>query len=354
MTGRAAPRAERSAPPPAGESHRTGGRVRGRGARGRTWILAVCGAVLAVPAALLLVRLTGSDSGTPLAVPMVLFPHSLVLSLLVLGVTAGIRASRSRGVAAAALVVVVAQMWLMVPRFVSHSVTVPPGAPTLRVATVNTDEGAVDPRSVVEMVRAERIDVLAVEQTPSAGLAALDEAGLSALLPYHALHPEYDSSVYSRLPLSGAGTTRIDTAWPQTTARVTVGGHTVRLTAVHTYYPLGDAGRWTGDMSALTSLARSDGPDTVFLGDFNATLDHAPMRSLLAAGLTDTHAELGEGWAPTWPVGTGPLPPLVQLDHVLHGSGLAGVSVHEPTLTGTDHRAVVAVLAVLPVSGTTG
>ncbi|MCX5401797.1 endonuclease/exonuclease/phosphatase family protein [Streptomyces sp. NBC_00102] len=326
------------------------GRGRRRARRGRTWGLSACGLVLAVPAALLLVRLTGRDTGTPLAVPMVLFPHSAVLALLVLGVAIAVRALRSGVVAAVALVLLLAQVWLVAPRFVADagSGDVPASAARLRVATLNTDEGAVDPRAVVEMVRADRIDVLAVEQTPARGLDALDGAGLGDLLPYHALHPEYDSSIYSRFPLTAADTTDIDTVWPQTTARVAVGGRTVRLAAIHTYYPLGNVGRWTRDMASLAVLARDDGPDTVFLGDFNATLDHAPMRSLLAAGLTDTHAELGRGWAPTWPVGTGIMPPLVQLDHVLHGSGLAGVSVRERTLAGTDHRAVVAELAVLP------
>ncbi|MGW2278453.1 endonuclease/exonuclease/phosphatase family protein [Streptomyces sp. NPDC001770] len=328
--------------------HRPGGRVRRRAGRGRLWVLAACGLVLAVPAALLAVRLTGRDASTYLAVPMVLFPHTAFLALLVLVLTTTVRALRSWAVAAVALLLIVAQVWLVTPRFVSDSAAVPPSAARLRVATLNTDEGAADPAAVVEMVRAERIDVLAVEQTPARGLDALDRAGLGALLPYHALHPEYDSSIYSRTPLTGADTTDIDTVWPQTTAGITVGGRTVRLVAVHTYYPLGNPGRWSRDMYSLAVLAQDDGPDAVFLGDFNATLDHAPMRSLLAAGLTDTHAELGEGWAPTWPVGAGIAPPLVQLDHVLHGSGLVGVSVREHTVPGTDHRAVVAELAVLP------
>ncbi|MFB7312090.1 endonuclease/exonuclease/phosphatase family protein [Streptomyces sp. NPDC056192] len=79
--------------------------------------------------------------------------------------------------------------------------------------------------------------------------------------------------------------------------------------AVHTYYPLGDAKRWTRDMTALASMARRSGPDAVFLGDFNASLDHTPMRGLLEAGRTDTHAELGHGWARTWPVDHALVPP---------------------------------------------
>lgn len=161
--------------------------------------------------------------------------------------------------------------------------TSPAGSAELRVATVNADGGRADARALVELIRTERIDVLTVEQMPSAGVDALDEAGLGALMPYRELHPEYDSSLYSRHPLSDGGTTDVDTAWPQTTAEVTVGGHTVQLVAVHTYYPLGDTKRWSRDMAALTSVARRSGPDTVFLGDFNASLDHSPMRKLLSA-----------------------------------------------------------------------
>jgi endonuclease/exonuclease/phosphatase (EEP) superfamily protein YafD len=84
----------------------------------------------------------------------------------------------------------------------------------------------------------------------------------------------------------------------------------------------------------------------VLLGDFNATVDQAPLRALLAAGLTDAHEELGRGWAATWPTNHR-LPPLLQLDHVLHSSGLVAVAASEYTLLGTDHRAVVAELALL-------
>ena len=315
---------------------------------GRTWGLLGCGVVLAAPAALLAARLTGLDAGTPLAVPMVLFPYSAVLGVLVLGALLAVPVLRSWWAVAVAAALVIAQAALLIPRFVPDGRSVPAGSAELRVATLNADAGRADPRALVALVRSERIDVLAVEQLPPGGVTALEKAGLGALLPYHELHPEYDSSIYSRTPLTHGGPLAAGTAWPQVTAEVTVGGRTVRLVAVHTYYPLGDPKRWTRDMTALTSVARSGGPDTVFLGDFNASLDHAPMRDLLAAGLTDTHAELGHGWARTWPAGNALVPPLVQLDHVLHGSGLAAVSVGERTVPGTDHRAVVAVLALLP------
>ncbi|GAA1394405.1 endonuclease/exonuclease/phosphatase family protein [Catellatospora coxensis] len=319
--------------------------------RGRLPVLlsrCALGLGLAVSSALLVVRLTGSDAGTPLAVPVVLLPYAAVLSVLGLAVSLAVPALRSRWAVTAAAVLVAAQIVVLAPRFTPDRWQIPAAPAELRVATVNADVGAADPRTLVRLVRDERIDVLAVQQLPTAGIAALTEAGLDDLLPYHELRPEYDTSIYSRTPLTRGGPLHADTAWPQTTAEVTVGGRTVRLVAVHTYYPVGDPERWTRDMAALAAVARDSGPDTVFLGDFNATLDHAPMRDLLAAGLVDTHAELGRGWARTWPVGKTLVPPLVQLDHVLHGPGLIGVRVGEQTVPGTDHRAVLAVLALRP------
>ncbi|MBJ7904071.1 endonuclease/exonuclease/phosphatase family protein [Streptomyces sp. DSM 110735] len=305
------------------------------------------GVVFGPLSVLLLVRVGGLDGATPVAVAVVLFPYAVVLSVLLLVLVLGVRALRSWPVVVVAALLAAAHVALLVPRFVPDGEHVPAGAAELRVATLNTHVGKADARAVVRLVKSERIDVLAVQELPSAGVAALARAGLGRVLPYRELHPENDSSLYSRLPLTHGGPLKADTAWPQTTARVRVGGRSVRLVAVHTYYPFGDAARWGRDMTALTSVARADGPDTVFLGDFNASLDHARMRTLLSSGdLTDTHAELGHGWSPTWPADKPLLPPLVQLDHVLHGPGLTAVSVTERTVPGTDHRAVLARLAL--------
>ncbi|MFC7219240.1 endonuclease/exonuclease/phosphatase family protein [Streptomyces polyrhachis] len=303
-----------------------------------------CRAALAGAAALLVVRLAGLDAGSVLASVVVFLPYAGVLAAVVLGTVLAVPALRARGLAGVAGVVVVAYVVLLAPRFVADGREVPPGTPELRVATLNTDGSGADPRALVDLVRRERIDVLAVEQLPADGVAALERAGLGKLLPHQELHPEYDSSLYSRLPLSRAGVTRIDTAWPQTTAEVTVGGRRIRLVAVHTYYPLGDPQRWTRDLEALAGLA---GPDTVLLGDFNASLDHTPMRALLAAGLRDAHTELGHGWPRTWPADHPLLPPLLPLDHVLHGPGLAALDTAEHTVAGTGHRAVVVGLGVV-------
>ncbi|MFI1256967.1 endonuclease/exonuclease/phosphatase family protein [Streptomyces netropsis] len=304
-----------------------------------------CATSLAGAAVLVAARAMTLDDGTWLAMPMAGFPYVVAGTVVVLVV---LLALRSWWGAAVAAVLVATELVWTVPRFVPDREDVSAGAPRLRVATSNAHVGAVDPEALVRFVRAERLDVLAMEELTPQAIAALDKAGMAELMPHRELHPESDSSLYSRLPLTGGGLLRgRATVWPQTTAAVKVGGRTVRLVAVHTLYPLGDARRWARDMRELRAEAVDSGRDTVFLGDFNATLDHAPMRKLLSAGLTDSHAELGRGWAPTWPADASGVPALLQLDHVLHGGGLAAVSVSEHTLRGSDHKAVVAELALV-------
>ena len=88
------------------------------------------------------------------------------------------------------------------------------------------------------------------------------------------------------------------------------------------------------------------------VGDLNATTDHAPMRRLADAGFRSATELANEGWQPTWPahgrtslLGI-PLPHLVQIDHVLLGPSLAAVGTHTLDIPGTDHRALVAEVAV--------
>ncbi|MFF1903694.1 endonuclease/exonuclease/phosphatase family protein [Kitasatospora sp. NPDC058218] len=320
---------------------------------GRTWwrwtrraLIGLCGAGLVLPAVLVATRLGGWDDGTALALPVVLLPYAAVGTLVVLGVLLALRSWWAAGLAG--LLAVVQLCWL-VPRFVPEGGTVAADAPRLRVATSNAYLGQVDAEALVRLVREQRVDVLAVEELRGSAAAALERAGIAELLPHRQLPPGHDTALYSRLPLAPLGDSAPAAARAQVAAEVSVGGRTVRLTAVHTYYPLGDAGRWSADFEDLRAAAEGSTRNAVLLGDFNATLDHAPMRDLLATGLTDTHAELGRGGSPTWPEDNADfphLPPMIQIDHVLHGEALTAVAVSEHRVPGTDHRAVVAELAV--------
>ncbi|WP_344325760.1 endonuclease/exonuclease/phosphatase family protein [Kitasatospora putterlickiae] len=312
----------------------------------RRVLVGACGAVLTGTAGLVAVRLGGWDDGTPLALVVVGLPYAALAGLLALGV---LLALRSWWPAALAGVLVAVQLVWLVPRLVPDGGTPAADAPRLRVATSNAYLGQADAAALVRLVREQRVDVLAVEEFGPGAVDRLDRAGIAEVLPYRELRPGRDTAIYSRLPLTPLDGSASEAAREQIAAEVTVGGRVVRLTAVHTYYPMGDAGRWAEDFDELRAAVAGATRNAVLLGDFNATLDHAPMRALLGTGLTDTHAELGRGVAPTWPESNAYFPglwPVIQIDHVLHGEALRAVSVAEHAVRGAEHRAVVAELAV--------
>ncbi|MDQ1295709.1 MAG: hypothetical protein QG608_3596 [Actinomycetota bacterium] len=304
----------------------------------------LCAAYLVTNALLVLVRLTGLDAGSPLAVPIATLPCFAIVTAVLLPL---LMAARARQLVVVATVLVGAQAILLGPRFIPREASVPEGGTKLRVLTCNTGRGQVDPAALVNLVRTQKVDVLALQELTGAGISALDAAGLNTLMPHRELHPESDSSLYSRLPLSNGHLIERPTTWQQTAADLTVGSRTVHIVVVHTSDPVDNVRWWNRDMLELRGLAREGGRDTLMLGDFNATLDHSPLRALLdGGGLSDVHLELGRGWAPTWPVHE-QLPPFVQLDHVLHGRGIVGVGAWEHTVPGTDHRAVLAELVLM-------
>jgi endonuclease/exonuclease/phosphatase (EEP) superfamily protein YafD len=80
-------------------------------------------------------------------------------------------------------------------------------------------------------------------------------------------------------------------------------------------------------------------------GDFNATLDQSQLRDLLDRGYRDAGSVAGKGLEPTFPR-EGHLIPPVTIDHVLADSRLGIVDYGVEELSGSDHRAIHAELAL--------
>ena len=101
-----------------------------------------------------------------------------------------------------------------------------------------------------------------------------------------------------------------------------------------------------GDGMRATDPEVQDQPGyVVVVGDFNATMQHAPFRDLLDTGLRDAHLERGDGWAATFPADRS-FPPVLRIDHVLVGDDVEVLEVGSGDATGSDHKPVWAVLAL--------
>jgi endonuclease/exonuclease/phosphatase family metal-dependent hydrolase len=206
--------------------------------------------------------------------------------------------------------------------------------------------GLADPDAVVRLVRERDVDVLVVQELTPRIRERLCRAGIEELLPSgHAIParpgspPAGAGGVWTRLPVVGCGT--VAGGFEQPTLCVRVGdGPDVEVTAVHTTPPRmpTTVRAWAADLAALPS------PDPsvlrVLAGDFNATLDHAALRAVLARGYRDAGRAAGRGLAATW----GPLRPgvpVLTLDHVLVDPRVGVGEVAFAQVAGSDHRAVV-------------
>lgn len=311
------------------------------------WSLA---GLLMVPAVVLtLARLSGSDAGpavravsfAPAGVP--LYGAGLVL-LLVLAARRGGRRLPTVGAGVAVVGLALHLAWVA-PWYVGTSVAADADAPALTVMTSNLLSGAGDGAALVAAAAEARVDVLAVEELSTGGLAQMEAAGLAELFPYRAGEADpggvRGTMLFAREPITDVE--RLDTefgCWSASVGDVTV-------FALHPVYAL-DTAQWAAEHATILAAAERLQPD-LLLGDLNATLDHAPMRRLEEAGYRDATELSGGGWQPTWPATgsglRGLVPPVLQIDHVLLDDGWTARRTWTVDIAGTDHRALVAEVA---------
>ncbi|RBY92609.1 endonuclease/exonuclease/phosphatase family protein [Blastococcus sp. TF02A-30] len=299
-------------------------------------------------AAWAVLRATGTERGFPLVPAISFTPYAALTAVLPLGLA--LRAgSRPAAVLAGAAGIALAAPVLSRAR---PAAPLPAGGGRrVRVATVSLRRGHVPAAGVVDLVRAADVDVLAVAELTPGSEALLRAAGLDRLLPEEHVLPARPGAVlsasgalWSRLPITGRGA--VPGEFEQPSAVLDVGGRPLEVVAVHSAPPAVSpraVRRWAADLAALPSPSAA--VPQVLAGDFNATADHAAFRSLLAAGWTDAAQATGQGLAWTWR----PLRlkvPRLTLDHVLVGPRVGVTAVRFVPVPGSDHRSVVADLAL--------
>jgi endonuclease/exonuclease/phosphatase family metal-dependent hydrolase len=259
-------------------------------------------------------------------------------------------ATRRWSVGALALVVAVTLTALVAPRALAGG-RGPATGVTLHVMTSNMLYGQADPDTIVDLVREYRVDVLAVQEFTADGRDALAKAGLGDLLPHNSLADEPGASgsgLYSRFPLADKGDRRNGGGFRQAYGTIRPpGAGPVVVESVHPLAPWAVRVNedWRSDLAAEPK-ADPDGTPRILLGDFNATLDHGPLRDLIATGYRDAADAAGKGLVATWPYQDARPIPKVTIDHVLvdRRIGVREVSVHR--IPRSDHRAIVAELTV--------
>lgn len=305
----------------------------------------VVGPLLGVPAvAVTVARIAGTHHR-----PAVVLQSMAPLALPAYGVALvrlGVVSARTRSPAALAGTLVAAlgvglHAWWEAPMFVGR----PPAAGSgtrMTVMTANIELGRGDAAALARAVHDRGVGLLAVQEITPEALRRIEATDIAADLPYRAGRADRATGgtvLFSRTPLTDVREypTLMGT-WAATTAGW-------RVMAVHPAFPLSP--RWAQDQEILRRAALTERPDLV-LGDFNATLDHRPMRQLLDTGLRDAAELTNAGWQPTWPANGFrglPVPAWVAIDHVLVGPRLTALWTSTETIPDTDHKALVAGVA---------
>jgi endonuclease/exonuclease/phosphatase (EEP) superfamily protein YafD len=261
---------------------------------------------------------------------------------------------------AAALVIVAAQVVFMVPEF-SAETPVPAWAehaPVIRVFDANVDKNYGFDSGYVQAIEQDRPDLITLEEFTPTAFGSMQASGVLASYPYRCLYPAFGAVgflVVSKWRLSGCELESVPWDGQQAPYMVEATlyspGGPVALRVVHTLAPLPSS--WTEWSAALAAASRSlrQGSDArvLMLGDFNATWGNAAFVQLLHDGLSDAAAARGDALEMSWPNGA-VVPPFARIDHVLTGSRLAATSIAAEAGFGSDHRYLVATVAVNAVS----
>lgn len=233
------------------------------------------------------------------------------------------------------------------PLFLGQVRAVPTGVEPVRILTMNAWHGDADVDRILALVRDRGVDVLSIQEVSPALRESLREGRLDQLLPYSAGEPGETpdgTMLFSRYPLGDARLAGPGHGNWLVTADTPLGP--LRIIALHPYAPITSGAAWWEGQEVIRRTAEDA---DVLAGDFNATLDHPTMRWLEADGFRSSAVLSNAGLRATWPagglrrVGPIPLPPMVQIDHVMVRTSVwTATFTGFPDVAGSDHRAVLA------------
>lgn len=227
-----------------------------------------------------------------------------------------------------------------------------------RLMTLNTRNGQADAAQIVQTVREQHVEVLALQELNSSMISRLNEAGIRELLPYSVVANASSSDnggvngLWSAAPMSERTGDLIPIeASSIPAASIDFDGTVIRFGSVHPFSPRpSNQGLWNRGLGSISQL-REDDHTFVLMGDFNATWDHASFRYLLGGRFVDAGENAGEWFHMTYPAnkklfGVILVPAAVEIDHIVHDRGVVVGDLDAVTIAGSDHKALLGTLEV--------
>ncbi len=264
-----------------------------------------------------------------------------------------------------ALVTIALQIWWQYPFF--YNETKLPRAAIAAVSGVNVNttdgyaklmtcnvfKGRADAQQIVDLVRSEHVEVLALQETTDEFIDELNDAGIADVLPYAQVASSdgvYGNGIWSASPLADPSDDDVDSSasfMPGATVGFNDGNTPVRFISVHTTSPTdGYWQQWKRSLDELGRLRYDTSCRFIFMGDFNATYDHTPFRNFLGTRFVDASRQAAGGFVLTWPANIDYIPTFAGIDHIVLDSGMLAGQVKSVTIDGTDHKALLATVQV--------
>lgn len=222
-----------------------------------------------------------------------------------------------------------------------------------RVMTFNVYKGHADAKAIVDIVRDQRVEVLALQETTNDFVKKLDEAGIHSYLPYSQVSSSdgvYGNGIWSATELRRPVDDEVGSSasfMPGGTVSFNGGATQVRFVSVHTTSPTNDYWQqWKRSLDELAKLRFDTSRRYVFMGDFNATYDHTPFRNILGNRFSDASRQAGEGLKFSWPANVDYVPSFAGIDHIVLDSGMQAGQVRTVKVDGSDHKALLAIVRV--------
>jgi endonuclease/exonuclease/phosphatase (EEP) superfamily protein YafD len=275
---------------------------------------------------------------TPFAIPLYAATLLLVVAVTVVRRTVAVPYAVIAGLAITGLVV---HAWWFAPLVTGDGPAAGPDAEPTVVMTANVLRGRADGADLMDQVREHDVGLLVVNEITGSSLAAMEAEDLDILLPFREGRPGAEDGVGGTMVFSDQPTEPVDVLDTKLGAVVVETGG-LRLIAVHPKAPVWPED-WRDDHAKVLAAVETHDPDLV-MGDFNATLDHGPMRALEDAGYRDSVELTNGGYQPTWPV-TGRFGAYAQIDHVLVSDDWTVTEMETAELDGSDHKPVIATVA---------
>jgi endonuclease/exonuclease/phosphatase (EEP) superfamily protein YafD len=219
-----------------------------------------------------------------------------------------------------------------------------------RIMTLNTRTGLADAKEIVQTVKEQHVEVLALQEMSQGFIQRLTAAGIYSVLPHSVIastkHGDNGgvNGLWSAASMSDKNANLIPVeASSIPAASITLGTTTVRFGSVHPNSPTrGKQSVWSSGLDSISSLKNYD-HTYVLMGDFNSTWDHSSFRSLLGSRFVDSSQQAGEGFHMTYPANS-KIPSVIEIDHIVHDTGVVVGDMETVEIAGSDHKALLATM----------